>query len=90
VFSHDVIDAGAHKITTRTRSAGNSSNAQAHSKAAPKTALEASKLALNALGSASGFLPHGAVLSAAIKGVLMAVEVVEVSCTIYILGIRLT
>jgi hypothetical protein len=89
MFDHvTVIDAGADG----TSSAVNSSNTQANPKSVPKanTALEASKLALNALDSASSFLPHGAVLSVAIKGVLTAIDVVEVSrCTTSYLIIQL-
>lgn len=52
-------------------------------KAVPKakTALEASKIALNTLASATCLVPHGDALSAAIKGVLTVIETVEVSGT---------
>jgi hypothetical protein len=46
-----------------------------------KTAVEAFKIALNALNSASRVIPHGGVLSPAINGVLMAIDVVEVRST---------
>jgi hypothetical protein len=88
MFNHRGIGARADRTTARS-SAGNSHNTQASPKAVPnaKTAVEASKLALNALASASSLLPHGAVFSAAIKGVLIAIEVVEVSCTTLYLSI---
>lgn len=46
-----------------------------------KTAFEAFKLALSTMGTASQFVPHGSILSSAITGVLMAIEVVEVGIT---------
>ena len=46
-----------------------------------KTALNAFKIALDALDSASKVIPHGGVLSPAIKGVLMAIDVIEVRTT---------
>jgi len=59
-----------------------------HTQASPnadkaKTALEASKLALNTLVSATGLIPQGAALSVAIKGVLTVIETVEVSSTTF-------
>jgi hypothetical protein len=53
-------------------------NKKNESSSISKTALEAFKIALNALDSASNVIPHGGVLSPAIKTVLKTIEVVEV------------